>query len=101
MAVYVEKIVSLNMVRCRRLDLLGLRVQSHGISYDSEDGDVVDPIANVCTPGYRDARPCAIFSQPESLVRQGFYFAGDDSLFDSDFGSDVAFEPEPLNQVSA
>src|SRR5256885_16842174 len=101
MSVYIEQIIGIHVVGSRGFDFLGLGVQGYRIAYYSENGNIVDPIAYMSASGRRDPCPCAIFSQTKSLVRQRLYLAGHDSVLDADLGSNVAFEPEPLNQVRA
>src|SRR5207249_10406984 len=101
MLVYIEKVVSVHAMGCSSSHFGNLRVQSHRITYNPEDGDIVDPISDVSASGWRNSRPCAIFAQSKPFVRQRFYFARDNSIFDADLGPHVAFEPEPFNQVRA
>src|SRR5713226_8450805 len=101
MLVYVKKIISIHTMGCGGFHLGKLRVQSHRIAYNPEDGDIIDPISYMSTPRWRDPRPRAIFSQAKSLVWQRFYFSRHNSIFDPNLGSNVALEPEPFNQVRA
>ncbi len=62
MVVNVEEVISLNVVGRRRFDLLSLSVQRHRVAYDSEDWNIVDPIAHMSASRQGDSSPCAIFS---------------------------------------
>src|SRR5438552_7213665 len=99
MLVYVKKIISVHAMGCGGFHFGNFSVQGHRITYNPEDGDIVDPISYVSASRWRDSRPCTIFSQTKSLVRQSFYFAHDYSILDADLGPNVAFETESFNQV--